>query len=307
MLTKKKNISSLYLQSFFGRACNKSQSIPECKKNSKCVINKNTRTTCKACRLTKCIQVGMSKGGSKFGRRSNWFKINFLLEEKQKASMKMNSEMKTLAENNLFTQAAAMFPKQFPIQHHHHQLQQKQLQQQQQQQLKQQQQPSPSSTSSSNSLDLTSQMSQYSKLPPPNHELSFPFYSAAMQYPFHPAMLQTAMERLSAMYRNQNYLQPQRNESMSSNDDTDSDEASNGGSGGGGVGGGIGVVSNAQRHTATVSNLRMSASPTPSSSSSSSIAVPSTDNQDFPMDLSVKSSPRQVDFSISSLLKIPTA
>lgn len=75
-------------QSFFGRACNKSQSIPECKKSSRCIINKNTRTTCKACRLTKCIQVGMSKGGSKFGRRSNWFKINFLLEEQQKANAK---------------------------------------------------------------------------------------------------------------------------------------------------------------------------------------------------------------------------
>lgn len=58
--------------------------MPECKKKSKCVINKHTRTTCKACRLTKCIQVGMSKGGSKFGRRSNWFKIKFLLEEQQK-------------------------------------------------------------------------------------------------------------------------------------------------------------------------------------------------------------------------------
>ncbi|XP_055319181.1 zygotic gap protein knirps-like [Sitodiplosis mosellana] len=264
-------------KSFFGRACNKSQSIPECKKNNKCVINKNTRTTCKACRLTKCIQVGMSKGGSKFGRRSNWFKINFLLEEKQKASMKMSEHMKSVAESNLFSQAAALYPKQFPMQ--------------------QNQQPSPiSSTSSSNSLDLMSPMSQYTNLPP-NHELALqsnPFYSAAMQYPLHPALLQTTIERLSAYYFNQNYLQPQRNESMSSNDDIDSDDASNGGA--------------AQRHAATVSNLRMSASPTPSSSSSSSIAVPTADNQDYPMDLSVKSSPRQVDFSISSLLKIaPTA
>lgn len=271
------SFSSLYFfQSFFGRACNKSQTIPECKKNSKCVINKNTRTTCKACRLTKCISVGMSKGGSKFGRRSNWFKINFLLEEKQKASMKLSNiteQMKSVADNHLFTQATNLFPK-FP----------------------QQNQPSPSSTSSSNSLDLSA---PYTKLPP-NHDLSMqsnPFYSAAMQYPLHPALLQMA-EGLSALYFNQNMLQQQRVdvkhefESMSSNDDTDSDDASNGG----------------QRRAATASNIRMSASPTPSSSSSSSIAAQSSDNQDYPMDLSIKSSsPRQVDFSISSLLKIPTA
>lgn len=271
------------LQSFFGRACNKSQQIPECKKNNKCVINKNTRTTCKACRFTKCMQVGMSKGGSKFGRRSNWFKINFLLEEKQKATMKLNhlsEQMKSVADTSLFSHASPLFQK-FPSQN----------------------QPSPTSTSSSNSLDLTSPMSQFTKLPA-NPELSMqsnPFYSA-MQYPMHPALLQTAIEGLSAFYFNQNMLQQQRNESMSSNDDTDSDDASNG----------------VQRHhaaTGHVANMRMVASPTPSSSSSatsaslssSSIAVPSSDNQDYPIDLSIKSSPRQVDFSISNLLKIPTA
>lgn len=223
----------------------------------------------------------MSKGGSKFGRRSNWFKINFLLEEKHKASMKLNNiseQMKSVADNNLFAQASNFFPK-----------------------FQSQNQPSPSSTSSSNSLDLTS---PYTKLPP-NHDISLqtnPFYSAAMQYPLHPALLQTAIEGLSALYFNQNLLQQQQQqqrinvkhefESMSSNDDTDSDDTSNG----------------AQRHGAAATNLRMSASPTPSSSSSSSIAAQSSDNQDYPMDLSIKSSsPRQVDFSISSLLKIPTA
>lgn len=225
----------------------------------------------------------MSKGGSKFGRRSNWFKINFLLEEKQKASMKMNSiseQMKSVADVSLFSQVSPLFPK-FPAQN----------------------QPSPSSTSSSNSLDLASSISQYTKLPT-NQELSLqpnPFYSAAMQYPLHPALLQTAIEGLSAFYFNQNMLQQRRNESVSSNDDTDSDDASNG----------------VQRHHSAANmtaNMRL-ASPTPSSSSlatnaslsSSSIAVPSSDNQDYPIDLSVKSSPRQCDFSISSLLKIPTA
>lgn len=214
----------------------------------------------------------MSKGGSKFGRRSNWFKINFLLEEKQKATMKMNNiseHMKSAAEHGLFGQASPLFAK-----------------------LPPQMQSPPSSTSSSNSLDLISPISQYTKLAT-NHELSLqtnPLYSAAMQYPLHPALLQTAIEGLSAFYFNQNMMQQQRNESISSHDDTDSDEASIG----------------AQRAS------RMSASPTPSSSSatslsSSSIAVPSSNNQDYPMDLSIKSSPRQVDFSISSLLKIPTA
>lgn len=220
----------------------------------------------------------MSKGGSKFGRRSNWFKINFLLEEKQKASMKLSNiseQMKSVVDTNLFAQASNLFPK-FPSQN----------------------QPSPSSTSSSNSLDL---MSPYTKLQP-NHDLSLqtnPFYSAAMQYPLHPALLQTAIEGLSALYFNQNMLQQQQHinvkhefESMSSNDDTDSDDTSNG----------------AKRRATTATNLRISASPTPSSSSSSSIAAQSSDNQDYPMDLSIKSSsPRQVDFSISGLLKIPTA
>lgn len=230
------------------------------------------------------MQVGMSKGGSKFGRRSNWFKINFLLEEKQKATMKMNNNlsehMKAVADTSRFSQASALFPT-FPTHN----------------------QPSPSSTSSSNSLDLTSSLSQYTKLSG-NADLSMhsnPFYSAAMQYPLHPALLQTAIDGLSAFYFNQNMLQQQRNESISSNDDTDSDDASTGG----------------QRHhaAAAVTKMRMAASPTPStsssatsaSSSSSSIAVPSSDNQDYPIDLSIKSSPRQVDFSISNLLKIPTA
>lgn len=68
-------------QSFFGRTYNNLSSISDCKNNGECVINKKNRTACKACRLRKCLLVGMSKSGSRYGRRSNWFKIHCLLQE----------------------------------------------------------------------------------------------------------------------------------------------------------------------------------------------------------------------------------
>ncbi|KAK8732637.1 hypothetical protein OTU49_006857, partial [Cherax quadricarinatus] len=67
-------------KSFFGRTYNNLSSLNECKNSGRCIINKKTRTSCKSCRLRKCLMVGMSKSGSRYGRRSNWFKIHYLMQ-----------------------------------------------------------------------------------------------------------------------------------------------------------------------------------------------------------------------------------
>ncbi|KAF5300856.1 hypothetical protein FQA39_LY10978 [Lamprigera yunnana] len=78
-------------KSFFGRTYNNLGSISECKNNGQCVINKKNRTACKACRLRKCLLVGMSKSGSRYGRRSNWFKIHCLLQEQQQQGINVGN------------------------------------------------------------------------------------------------------------------------------------------------------------------------------------------------------------------------
>ena len=68
-------------KSFFGRFCNNQTTIPDCKNAYRCVVDKRNRTSCKACRLRKCLAVGMSKSGCRYGRRSNWFKIHCLMQK----------------------------------------------------------------------------------------------------------------------------------------------------------------------------------------------------------------------------------
>uniref|UniRef100_A0A1B6DD25 Nuclear receptor domain-containing protein n=1 Tax=Clastoptera arizonana TaxID=38151 RepID=A0A1B6DD25_9HEMI len=79
-------------KSFFGRSYNNVSSITPCKNSGRCIINKKNRTSCKACRLKKCLTVGMSKGGSRYGRRSNWFKIHCLIEQEQNEARRMASQ-----------------------------------------------------------------------------------------------------------------------------------------------------------------------------------------------------------------------
>lgn len=75
-------------------------SISECKNNGECVINKKNRTACKACRLRKCLLVGMSKSGSRYGRRSNWFKIHCLLQEQQNKATNVQQNGTTNSSSN---------------------------------------------------------------------------------------------------------------------------------------------------------------------------------------------------------------
>lgn len=148
-------------QSFFGRAFNKSQVIPECRKRSKCVINKITRTACKACRLTKCLQVGMSKDGSRFGRRSNWFKMKFRLADQP------TDDQYARTPSELVDASA-------PGLHYS--------------------QPFPSGGTSADQLATEPHRIGLPYAFDQPQALAGPFYPAPVQYPFHPTLLHRAFE-----------------------------------------------------------------------------------------------------------------
>ncbi|CAK9816771.1 Knirps-related protein [Anthophora plagiata] len=97
-------------KSFFGRSYNNLSSISECKNGGECVINKKNRTACKACRLRKCLLVGMSKSGSRYGRRSNWFKIHCLLQEQQQQQQQQQHYQQNLPNQQLTQQRKPMSP-----------------------------------------------------------------------------------------------------------------------------------------------------------------------------------------------------
>ncbi|XP_011263467.1 protein embryonic gonad isoform X1 [Camponotus floridanus] len=87
-------------KSFFGRTYNNLSSVSSCKNGGNCEINKKNRTSCKACRLRKCLLAGMSKSGSRYGRRSNSFKESYALQEQEEED-KSSDRSPTVSSFNL--------------------------------------------------------------------------------------------------------------------------------------------------------------------------------------------------------------
>lgn len=131
----------------------------------------------------------MSKEGSKFGRRSNWFKIKFLLEERQRKSIEQCPKSPMDVSDALDTTTSkvpTIFEKFIESQMH--------------------QQQSTSPTASFNGNDLPSFGNVPQHISP---SLSTTFPSATIQYPFHSPFLYSTIEKLTAFYLNHHILKQQ--------------------------------------------------------------------------------------------------
>ncbi|GFN82368.1 Zinc finger protein [Plakobranchus ocellatus] len=78
---------------FFRRMVNEREpGTYKCGKGGNCKVNSMTRNMCKACRYAKCLQIGMSTGGSRIGRQPNAIKHAISLEVKKQAAQRDSSQ-----------------------------------------------------------------------------------------------------------------------------------------------------------------------------------------------------------------------
>uniref|UniRef100_A0AC35U3C9 Nuclear receptor domain-containing protein n=1 Tax=Rhabditophanes sp. KR3021 TaxID=114890 RepID=A0AC35U3C9_9BILA len=77
---------------FFRRSIQQKIKYRPCSKTQECAIIRNNRNRCQACRLSKCLRVGMSKDGVRFGRVPKKAKEK-LAEEMQKAYERSNIDI----------------------------------------------------------------------------------------------------------------------------------------------------------------------------------------------------------------------